>query len=579
MPTRPKNSTLAMAAFLLLSAIVALLFPSSYGLTCFGDFSAVVFWVIAIVVMFRAGFANHGRRRTFWFAFGASAVLASINLGAWAYYDIIAHHATPDPFWADIPLFLQPVPMMAAVALQPHRRRESPKFYVGTLNFLLLLLWWVFLYSFRIFPHEYVVFNAEAFNRYYNTLYITEFLILLAAIGWFWMSTTGPWRRFYFRLFLSMGVYTLAFQALNSALLRNTYYPGSMYDVFDNAATCFFIWIALTHARFPEEDQPERPISLRWNAVWSVLAALAVLSVPAMGIWTLFQVNEPQRLLHFRLAVSLIFSSILGVCVFLRQRVMDQRLLGLLATSRDTLENLHRVQAELVRKERLGSLGQLVAGAAHEINNPLTAILGYSELLAANPSLSPQQGSTASRIAREARRASSLVSDLLSFARKAPSEKASVDLASLVHRAVQMEGSNQDRSKAQIVAKLPPSLPRVWGSTHELFQAFQQLLGGIADRLENAGGGTLLVRVHSNQPDVTLEFSCLGPGGQPLPADVSPCNPAADKHSGLRALAIHATIETHGGRIFTQDGNHLLLTLPTKAQAAAAATATAAAST
>jgi hypothetical protein len=112
----------------------------------------------------------------------------------------------------------------------------------------------------------------------------------------------------------------------------------------------------------------------------------------------------------------------------------------------------------------------------------------------------------------------------------------------------------------------------VWGSTNELFQAFQQLLGGIADRLENAGGGTLLVRIRPDQPDVTLEFSCLGPGGQSLPEDASPCASAANKDSGLRFLAVHAIIASHGGRIVAVDGNRLLLTLPTRAQAAATAT-------
>jgi signal transduction histidine kinase len=567
---RSRSWTIAMAAFLLVSGVVALVSSPGYWLTCFSDTAAVALWAIAVLTMVRAAFRNRGRSRIFWIAFAASAVLASINLAAWTYYDIIARRPYPDPFWADIPLFLQPVPIMAALALQPHRRRESPKFYVGTLNFLLLLLWWVYLYSFRIFPHEYVVYNPESFNRYYNILYILEFLILLAIMGWFWMSTSGRWRRFYFQLFLATGVYTLAFQALNSALLRNTYYPGSFYDVIDNAATCFFIWIALTYPEFPAEQMPERPISLRWNAVWSMLSALAVLSVPAMGLWTLFQVHEPPALQHFRLTVTLVFSAILGFCVFLRQRLMDRRLVGLLTSSRETLDNLQRVQSELVRKERLGSLGQLVAGAAHEINNPLTAILGYSELLAASDSLSPEQGSVASDIARQARRASSLVSDLLNFARKAPSEKSVVDLGSLVHRAVQMESSNQDRRKVQIVAKLPASMPRVWGSTNELFQAFQQLVGGIADRLEMLGGGTLLVRALPDRSELTIEFSCLIPGGQPFPADAQPCGPAANKDSGLRFRAVHAIIENHAGRIVARDGAALLLMLPAHAHAATA---------
>src|SRR5947209_7719278 len=225
----------AMLVVLATTAIFALTVRPTYWLTCVSDALSFALWGVVVVVMSQAARLAHGRARIFWIAFASSAALASINLGAWAYYDVISRHAVPDPFWADIPLFLQPIPMMAAVALQPHRGRQTPKVYLGSLNFLILLLWWVYLYTFRIFPHEYVVFNSSAFNRYYNILYIVEFLLLMAALGWLWVTTTGNWRKVYLHLFFATALYTFAFQALNSAIFRNTYYPGSLYDVLDNA--------------------------------------------------------------------------------------------------------------------------------------------------------------------------------------------------------------------------------------------------------------------------------------------------------------------------------------------------------
>ena len=560
-----------MSAVLLITAVLAIACRPSYWLTCVADGLSCVFWALAVGAMLRAGLLNHGRVRIFWIAFAAGAALASMNLGAWAWYDLVLRQAPPNPFWADIPLFLQPVPMMAAVALQPHRRRESPKVYLGTLNFLILLLWWVYLYSFRIFPHEYVNFSPEEFNRYYNVLYIFEFLILLASLGWSWTSTTGRWRSLYLQLFLACVAYTLAFQALNSALLNGAYAPGSMYDVFDNLATCWFIWIAIRFARLGNERETDVAISLRWSAIWSVLAALAVLSVPAVGIWTLFQVNEAPALHEFRLAVTLVASAALAICVFLRQRVMDRRLIGLLAKSEQTLDRLQRVQVELVHKERLGSLGQLVAGAAHEINNPLTAILGYSELLGSSPTASSQQVSLSNNIAQQARYARNLVSDLLTFARTPVAEKSVIDIASLLQRAVQMENGNPDRRNVEIIAKLSTPVPRVFASTHELFQACVQLIGSVAAGLETAGGGTLLVRTRVEQTDVVVEFSCLGRGGQPLPPGVSPCAQAASKDSGLRSRAVHEAIEKLGGHIVSHDGSHVLLMVPAAVQSAVSA--------
>jgi signal transduction histidine kinase len=418
-----------------------------------------------------------------------------------------------------------------------------------------------------------VVYNSEAFNRHYNILYIVEFLILLAALGWSWMTTTGTWRKLYLQLFIATAVYIIAFQALNSALLRNAYYPGSSYDVLDNFATCLFIAIPLSFIsrRMTSEDQPELPISLRWNVVWSAIAALAVLSVPVTGLWTLLQTNEPPALQRFRLAVTLIASAVLAICVFLRQRVMDTRLTGLVSTSQETLENLQRVQAELVANERLGSMGQLVAGAAHEINNPLTAVLGYSDLLASQASLSPAQTTLVSSISQEARRARNLVSDLLVFARKAPSEKAQIDVLPVLQRAIQMESGNTERASVQMVAKLPPAVSRIWGSTHELFQAFQQLLSGLADRMEQLGGGTLLVRIQQEKTAIQLEFSCLNSQGQSFAAALSPCLIAARSDAGLRFRAVQATIENHKGRVLAPDPGRVIVTLPASSEFAASA--------
>ena len=78
---------------------------------------------------------------------------------------------------------------------------------------------------------------------------------------------------------------------------------------------------------------------------------------------------------------------------------MDRELVRLLEESRSSLENMKRLQTELVQREKLASLAQLVSGAAHEINNPLAAILGYSELLAAQADLESNQANMAARSA------------------------------------------------------------------------------------------------------------------------------------------------------------------------------------
>jgi two-component system NtrC family sensor kinase len=94
---------------------------------------------------------------------------------------------------------------------------------------------------------------------------------------------------------------------------------------------------------------------------------------------------------------------IMGGIVFLRQHLLDHELMRLLHTSEQSFEDLKRLQTQLIQSEKLASLGQLVGGAAHELNNPLTAMLGYSELLAES-GLTEEQRTLAAKIAQQVRR-------------------------------------------------------------------------------------------------------------------------------------------------------------------------------
>src|SRR5262249_18262228 len=151
------------------------------------------------------------------------------------------------------------------------------------------------------------------------------------------------------------------------------------------------IWAGLLARELNLVGDPAPEPHSRWRALPTRLAVIAILSLPLMGFWALFADTSALRLRQFRLFVTLGAMLVLGVFVFIRQYLLDRELIRLLKQSNQSLENLQRLQTQLVQKEKLASLGQLVAGAAHEINNPLTAILGYSDLLAVNDSLDPSQ--------------------------------------------------------------------------------------------------------------------------------------------------------------------------------------------
>ncbi len=124
------------------------------------------------------------------------------------------------------------------------------------------------------------------------------------------------------------------------------------------------------------------------DALWaSRLARTALLSLPVIGFWCMKVSEAPAAVREFRMLATIGAVLPLGFLAFLRHELVDRERVRLLRASQESLDNLKRLQTQFVQSEKLASIGQLVAGAAHEINNPLTAILGYSELLADDGSM------------------------------------------------------------------------------------------------------------------------------------------------------------------------------------------------
>src|SRR5260370_19577583 len=119
--------------------------------------------------------------------------------------------------------------MMAAAALRPGSRQEEQKFHLNTLNFLILLFWWIFVYMFLVFPNEYILPNKTSFTNYYYVLFVLEFGVLQAVLGGMALVAPGALRKIYWHLFFSGPLFLLAYQWLKEALGREQYYPRSVY--------------------------------------------------------------------------------------------------------------------------------------------------------------------------------------------------------------------------------------------------------------------------------------------------------------------------------------------------------------
>src|ERR1700728_4578097 len=165
---------------------------------------------------------------------------------------------------------------------------------------------------------------------------------------------------------------------------------------------------------------------------------LGVLAALVLAGWDVFLSNAPLPVQRFRLIVTLITLFVGTSLVFYRQHLVYQERTSLVHDLWESLENVKRLQTHFVQSEKLASLGQLAAGAAHEINNPLTAILGYSDLLIEDATAGERARGLGEKIREQARRTRDLVTNLSSFARRVPAEKQLLDLNTVLSGAVQL---------------------------------------------------------------------------------------------------------------------------------------------
>jgi len=340
------------------------------------------------------------RSRLFWLLMSLGMVSWLSYQVLWTYIEVVQKSQVPNMFAGDAILFLHFVPMMAAIALQPNVHTGDREIRIGSLDFAVLLLWWLYLYFYSILPWEYVHINEAAYGQNLNLAYLAEKVAFLAGVALLWFRSSGPWKNIYAHWFGACALYSFSSYLANWALDRNAYYSGSIYDVPLVVSMAWMAVPGLLALKAPADHVAPRKSAFR--GVWAArLGMLAVFSLPFFAYVSVFDSSAPADVGLFRMVLTLTAILLMGGLVFLKQHLLDIELIRLLRTSRKSFQDLQTLQAQLVQSEKLASLGHLVGGAAHELNNPLTAMLGYSDLLTATD-LNPQQRALTDNISHQA---------------------------------------------------------------------------------------------------------------------------------------------------------------------------------
>lgn len=239
--------------------------------------------------------------------------------------------------------------------------------------------------------------------------------------------------------------------------------------------------------------------------------------------------------------------------------------------TRRAYDDLTRTQEQLLQSEKMSALGQMISGVAHELNNPLTAILGYAQLLEDEP-LERRHREYVDKIFKQAHRTHRIVQNLLSFARQRKPHKQLLDLGQVLEDTLALRDYDLKANNIAIEKEIEPSLPQVVGDAHQLEQVFLNIVNNALDSmLEVAASGRLHLRAFVEKNQVFIEFHDSGPGIADPKRIFDPfyTTKPVGKGTGLGLSICYGIIKSHGGEIQARnhpDGGAVLrVILPTAA--------------
>jgi len=214
-------------------------------------------------------------------------------------------------------------------------------------------------------------------------------------------------------------------------------------------------------------------------------------------------------------------------------------------------EDLRKTQEQLLQSEKMSAVGQLISGVAHELNNPLTAILGYAQLLESE-GLSERAAEFVSKLFKQAQRTHRVVQNLLSFARQRKPQKQQVDVGKVLDETLALRDYDLKVNNIQLERKIEPGLPAVVADPHQLEQVFLNIINNAVDAMLDAGhGGVLRVYVYANDGHVHAEFHDSGAGIKEPNRIFEPFYTTKNvgKGTGLGLSICYGIIKEHSGEI------------------------------
>ncbi len=218
-------------------------------------------------------------------------------------------------------------------------------------------------------------------------------------------------------------------------------------------------------------------------------------------------------------------------------------------------EDLRRTQEQLLQSEKMSAVGQLISGVAHELNNPLTAILGYAQLLE-GAGLDNRSADYVRKLFKQAQRTHRVVQNLLSFARQRKPQKQEVDLRKVLEESITLREYDLKVNNVTLEREFDAEIPLVVADPHQLEQVFLNVINNALDAMvEASASGKLKIRIFKKDAHVCVEFDDNGPGIKDPNRIFDPfyTTKSVGKGTGLGLSICYGIVKEHGGEIVARN--------------------------
>ena len=559
-----RRAAIAGGIFLLLYAVLSL--ATGQRSAAIGDLAQLVPPLVYGALAVWLGRQCRGQVRVFWNLNAVHAFMWAIGQALWTYLDVLGG-GVPVISPTDPLFFISSIPLAAALYGRPERDRPRWLFDIVLLDLVLIALFSAFIYIYFVVTIAVTDGREDLYNTNLTQLLNARNLLLAIWAMWVWRTaSSSAWRRM-------LGIYaTGLFLAFAGGLVYDVietagrYAPGGLADISFMAPYLVMSLAAATayDTRLfePEEEAP----ALAKLPVVSLIAITLLIAIPMIDeisrrVLTVSPATEQMRM-RVALAIVIPFGIVVVVREFLSRRALIRAGQDLAAT-----------RQQLVQREKLAAVGQLVSGVAHELNNPLQGVLGYAELMLATrpPEVETEE---LKAIRDNANRAAGIVRNLLTFAGRNTSARGWHQINAVVRSAIVAQESQLQSGCTDLIFDAADRLPLVYIDAARVEDVVGNLIqnaeAAIAARREGQSlSGTvpekargeirITTRLDGDPDRIVVDVIDNGSGlkNEDLSRVFDPFFTTREvgKGTGLGLSVCYGIVREHGGQITARNGS------------------------